>query len=232
MNDWVLFLTISSKTHNGSVNAQFGISVSISGDGSKIIAGRGDGKVGDGSYSGYDTPLPIELMSFEASVREKEVHLAWQTASETNNDFFTLEKSKNGEDWSVFAEIDGAGNSSEVLSYAYTDHTPYHGVSYYRLKQTDFDGQFEYSDMLVVDVSEEVNNYLIYPNPVFNDITLRASERELSNITVQDLSGQDVTHLSKEQSRNSGKVVLDLNNLPTGMYLIKTRTTASRIFKK
>ncbi|PKR80526.1 hypothetical protein CW751_09125 [Brumimicrobium salinarum] len=92
-------------------------------------------------------PLPIELISFSAdeSAFKNQVDLNWSTASEKNNDFFTLEKSTNGKDWELLKTLNGAGNSTHTLKYRWTDQSPYSGISYYRLKQTDFDGKFSYS---------------------------------------------------------------------------------------
>ncbi len=95
-------------------------------------------------------PLPIELIDFTARSDGKVVHLNWATASEVNNDFFTIEKSTNGYIWEIVTFVDGAGNSNTVLDYSTTDENPYTDVSYYRLKQTDFDGQYEYSDIVAV----------------------------------------------------------------------------------
>ena len=88
------------------------------------------------------SPLPIELLSFNAVLENRIVKLTWKTASETNNDFFTLEKSKDGISWESFKTVDGAGSSSSILNYEDYDQNPYSGVSYYRLKQTDFNGAF------------------------------------------------------------------------------------------
>lgn len=87
--------------------------------------------------------LPIELVSFTAIQSNDYVELNWITAAEINNDFFTLERSIDGTSWEVVTYINGAGDSNQMLTYQYRDYMPYEGVSYYRLTQTDFDGQFE-----------------------------------------------------------------------------------------
>jgi len=94
-----------------------------------------------------NNPLPIDLIDFKADAREKHVDLTWRTANEINNDYFTLERSQDGLSFEELAEIDGAGNSNIELSYSYQDKNPYYGVSYYRLKQTDFDGSVSYSSV-------------------------------------------------------------------------------------
>ena len=108
--------------------------------------------------------LPIKLIRFNAEINSNNVELFWSTASEINNDFFTLEKSKDGINWSAFAEQPGAGNSNTILNYKGLDYNPYQGVSYYRLKQTDFDGKFEYSNIISI---KNINksSISISPNP-------------------------------------------------------------------
>jgi hypothetical protein len=95
--------------------------------------------------------LPIELISFEAKMNtNKQVDIFWATASELNNDFFTIERSADGVNWEIVTTATGAGNSIYRIDYAAYDSRPLSGISYYRLKQTDFDGAFEYSNIVSV----------------------------------------------------------------------------------
>lgn len=95
--------------------------------------------------------LPIELLYFEASVYEEYNHLTWSTASETNNDYFNLEKSIDGVIFDNLTTINGAGNSSYQLFYEYNDYDLTNSIFYYRLKQTDYDGKFKYHPIISVD---------------------------------------------------------------------------------
>jgi len=117
--------------------------------------------------------LPIELLSFEANLNGSQVNLKWALASETNNNYFTIERSKREIDWKELTKVNGEGNSSVLLSYAAIDRNPYLGTSYYRLKQTDFDGQFAYSEIRTVNF-DRLENYQVnvYPNPATNQITI------------------------------------------------------------
>ncbi|MBK7651025.1 MAG: hypothetical protein IPJ20_10145 [Flammeovirgaceae bacterium] len=112
-----------------------------------------------------DNPLPIELISFIAQVLNENVKLNWITASELNNDFFTVQRSADGMEFESIMKIKGAGTTSASTSYEYMDVTPIQNISYYRLKQTDFDKKSSYSKVLVVNVllSGELS---MYPNPV------------------------------------------------------------------
>ena len=111
-------------------------------------------------------PLPIELLDFQAVVNEnKQVDLYWTTSSEIDNDFFTIERSKDGTQFYPVAEIDGAGNSFQPLTYQTIDKNPFTGTSYYRLKQTDFDGTFTYSDIRAVHLQLD-QSFSVFPNPM------------------------------------------------------------------
>ena len=87
--------------------------------------------------------LPIELVSFNASLVEDAVSIDWIVASEINNNFFTVERSKDAYDWSELTRIPGLGNHNNEVSYHCMDVSPYSGISYYRLKQTDYDGKYK-----------------------------------------------------------------------------------------
>lgn len=95
--------------------------------------------------------LPIELLYFKGSVYNFENILHWSTASEHNNDYFTIEKTKDGIDYTTVAIIEGAGNSTTRLYYEYIDENITSEILYYRLKQTDYDGRFEYSPIISID---------------------------------------------------------------------------------
>lgn len=128
------------------------------------------------------TALPIELISFEAHYRNATVELNWTTANETNNDYFTIEKSANGFAFTELKKIPGAGNSNKTLHYSSYDISPAKGISYYRLKQTDKSGNSTTSQLIYVNSESEIN-LSVYPNPnngTFNlDITDEISNAEI-----------------------------------------------------
>ncbi len=121
----------------------------------------------DDSFT-YNTALPIELLLFTAKPKETFVQLDWVTSLEINNDFFQVERSTNGLDWEVVVEMEGAGISIELLSYIALDSDPVDGMSFYRLKQVDFDGQYSYSDVEAVffdKKNEDISSLIVFPNP-------------------------------------------------------------------
>jgi len=177
--------------------------------------------------------LPVGLIDFSTEYEDNDfVKLKWLTASEKNNDYFTIERSPNGIKWDPIINVDRAGNSSKLLSYSAIDQSPFRGISYYRLKQTDFDGKFEYSEIRSVNIEKSENAKIeIYPNPVKNYLTIEGNEDELNSIKIYNLLGQDVTDLTKTIVDNSSKRVIDLSRLNQGIYGIKSKSNFSKILK-
>jgi len=161
-----------------------------------------------------DYPLPIELLSFTARTASSTIILDWQTASEINNKGFELQRSIDGENWSNIAFINGAGNSNEILKYAFVDNKP-NMVNYYRLKQIDFDGAFEYSQMVYAEL-ESNNSISIYPNPANNTLNISGFNRsEIKTITLYNYMGKMI----REIPVNTTKV--DVSDLSAGYYFIQ-----------
>ncbi len=135
--------------------------------------------------------LPIKLLFFKAVVSRNIVHLRWATESEENFDFFTVEKSTDGKNFYSVNDIPGHGNSTERHDYAFTDEHPLIGKSYYRLRETDFDGLVVFHQIVSVDFSGE-RSVSIYPVPVSNgilNIRLNFSVKQESRITINDTAG-------------------------------------------
>lgn len=181
---------------------------------------------------GIEVPLPIELINFTADVIDGAVKLSWQTTSEMDNDYFTIEKSKTAVDWIEIKEIDGAGNSTAALNYSYVDNIPYSGVSYYRIRQTDFNGEYTYSSIRSINLMQPMVAVSIYPNPTSSVITIQAGSNELAGLTIYNSLGQDVTHLIKQLSKTENVAVIDLSNLSAGIYNVKTLTTTNIVYKQ
>jgi hypothetical protein len=167
--------------------------------------------------------LPISLVNFDAKVCESSVCLNWQTASEINNDFFSIEKSTDGLRWEHVEDIDGAGNSQMVLDYKTIDPAPYSGVSYYRLKQTDYDGAFSYSTVVPVQLDQSLLNRLsLYPNPARERITIEGRQSELNALHIYNTMGQEVTSIISTISTNENSLQLNISQLKPGAYHVKT----------
>jgi hypothetical protein len=178
--------------------------------------------------------LPIELTAFEAQLTtEQQVSLSWQTATETNNNFFTVERSKNGTAWETLQTIDGAGNSTEPIDYATIDEKPLLGVSFYRLKQTDFDGKFSYFDIQSISIEgEKQYNIKVFPNPSSDMINVDLNGISLDNLQLVDNTGQDVTSKIHIISENGQQLTIDISRLSVGnYYLIINHSITNKIQK-
>jgi len=189
-----------------------------------------------GSTSSF-TPLPIELLSFDAVLNREEsrVELSWTTASEINNDYFTVERSAEGLDFESVAIVPGAGNSSQRLYYTANDDNPYYGISYFRLKQTDYDGKYAYSDVIAINyLLKNEYNIGIYPNPSDGSfyIDIKGNKDEEVLVVVQDVLGKE--YYSKVIILDEGGSILAMDpseKLRPGVYMI-TATSKNSIYKR
>jgi hypothetical protein len=138
--------------------------------------------------------LPIQLLSFDAKPNGDKVETNWVTASEHNNDFFTLERSADAVAFEKIKIIPGAGNNDGLLKYHETDETPLKGISYYRLKQTDFDGQTSYSQIIPVEFSSDNKAFVLYNTTEQNTPTLSYNLLSSALVTIEiiDASGKQV----------------------------------------
>lgn len=176
--------------------------------------------------------LPIELVSFSARLtNENSVKLDWQTATEINNSFFAIERWKNTSEWEEINRIPGAGNSSTMITYSTTDHNPYFGTSYYRLKQTDFDGAYSYSAVKAVVNAATTLDLVVFPNPAKNYITLAAGEMELKQLAIYDVLGQNVSSLVRIVQPSETTARIDISRLAAGTYFVKTSAAAVQLQK-
>ncbi len=182
--------------------------------------------------------FPIRLSNFSAKYDSYNdgVDINWSTATETNNSLFTIERTADGETYSQIATVKGAGNSLEVKNYSTFDTSPYDGTNYYRLKQTDFDGHFTYSNMVSVDVVI-TNKIKVFPNPAGSYLSVSyysQLEGVSGTIKIYDNTGREITAfstISKDIGENTDK--FDISRLAPGMYLIKLETLNRRpIFDK
>jgi len=192
-------------------------------------------RLGYTTFSGFaigetnDSPLPIELLDFTVELKDGTVLIQWRTVSEKDNEYFTLEKSADGVNYIEVQRTPGAGNSDEILAYQATDNQPYYGVSYYRLKQTDFDGAFEYFGPRVISNSNFSSNanYTFYPNPTDGIVVVKGELQLEGTYSVYDIRGQEVRNGNLQEH-----LTISVTDLPEGIYLIKIVTDLDeQIFK-
>ena len=158
--------------------------------------------------------LPIELISFEARLNNRQVDLTWQTATEHNNDYFSVERSHDGTSWETIENLQGAGNSTSLLSYQTYDFYPYRGIGYYRLKQVDYDGKTTFSEIQRVYKTDEL---MILPNPSSGFFGIGGMPKhQENNISVLDITGKDLEHYTTEDESYQ----LDLTHRTAGIYFV------------
>ncbi|MFN4233949.1 MAG: T9SS type A sorting domain-containing protein [Bacteroidia bacterium] len=174
------------------------------------------------NLSGGCILLPIELLSFNYTKEGNNVNIQWKTATETNNDFFTLEKSSDGINYEFFQNIKGAGNSNMPIEYKTKDTNPFEGVTYYRLKQTDYDGNFEYVGTIAVKTNKAVENIAVIPNPVLNnaEINFNSNLNGVSRIQIIDITGKQVYTESINTNEGPNRFVLNTENYNKGLYFL------------
>lgn len=173
---------------------------------------------GDIAPAATNIPFPVKMVSFTGKNNGSTNELNWITATEQNNKDFTIERSEDLRSWSVIGtQLSKAvnGNSSERLSYAYTDKAPHAGMEYYRLKQTDRDGKVTYSTYIAVN-SNAGANVKIYPNPASGTINISGVAKD-NTIRITDVIGKVVI----EQKAESNLATINLGSLSTNMYMLQ-----------
>lgn len=177
--------------------------------------------------------LPVELLFFDVKKgKENNAVIQWATASEMNNQYFIVERSANGADWQKLSQVDGATHSNHRLNYEIIDPSPYLGLSYYRLKQLDYDGNFKYSDIRSIITKEEKPNIIIYPNPASDNIFIETKINPISTLKIYDILGNEVTKDVKIRQTNNKQIEIDISKLNAGLYVLYINNSQLKIFVK
>ncbi len=161
------------------------------------------------------TVLPITLTSFTGKKQLNTNLISWQTANETNNSHFNLERSNNSVDFKTIYTQKGQGNSQTPKYYSYIDAVNTQETVYYRLKQIDFDGKFSYSNIIALNATSG-NTLVVYPNPFSNEINISAN-KNISSIKIISASGQTIYN----QTINQKNYVLATANYVNGLYILQ-----------
>jgi hypothetical protein len=188
--------------------------------------------------------LPISLLNFSAAPNGNVVDIKWATATEINNSFFTIERTTDGINYETVATVKGSGNTNYEINYAATDANPVSGISYYRLRQTDFDGKSKTFEAVVVTYTESTSNSLnvksVYPNPFGNSfsVNLECNNAKTLNIEILSINGLtiDKETVSCTEGSNTYKYAKGYM-LTTGTYFVSVtdssngQTTVKKIVK-
>ncbi len=171
--------------------------------------------------------LPVEFIDFEVESTKNNNILNWSTASEKNNDYFTVERSMDGENWVVIQTLSGAGTTSEKSEYTIRDEN-FHELTYYRLKQFDFDGT-ETELKIISAKSVYTEEITAYPNPAENTIYVKGADAK--NFRIVDAKGADQTKAATINNVG-GKLQVDISNLNRGVYFLFANYQQLKIIKQ
>jgi len=164
--------------------------------------------------------LPVELISFSGKSTQNGNQLQWRTATELNNAGFEIQKSKNGKDWQIIEFVSGQGTTNEVNEYKYQDSNPFFGLNYYRLKQIDYDGAFEYSKVIVIEYESSGKNIQVFPNPSSSLINIQIDNpsNQSMKIKITDNIGRIIWESSLLEDNLNWTKEIEFNE--NGIYFI------------
>jgi hypothetical protein len=168
------------------------------------------------------TPLPVELVAFDATAQNDHVRLDWTTASEQNNAFFTVERSIDLEQWQEVNVTPGAGTSAAPIQYSSRDASPLNGTAYYRLRQTDLDGSSSLSHAVPVTFTEGVS-VSIHPVPFREQLQVRTLDGDVLSVELHAMTGQ---RIPMPMHTTGPDIRLDTSMLPPGAYTVRVWTSA------
>ena len=166
--------------------------------------------------------LPVELTDFKGQATDGGTLLTWQTASETNNEGFEIQHSPDGNNWNDLAFVPGHGTTQTEQVYSFIDRRPLPGLNYYRLKQLDFDGAFEYSKVVSVVVHGKEAALQVYPNPAtgtFNLVFQNSGKGEVL-LTLNDAMGRSIKEIPFVLEADRTTQSIEVSEIPTGVYWI------------
>jgi hypothetical protein len=180
--------------------------------------------------------FPVELTAFRAQIIENAAQLFWSTESEENNAGFEVQRSTDGKNFETLDFVEGHGTTYEAQEYIFDDKTIRQNTTYYyRLKQMDFDGKFEYTDVVTARIEGNANAGLFYPNPAIGGATklnYATSTSGKVNVTVYNISGQAVTELVRNVESGSNVLEFDFSALSKGNYFVKLENGSDRQYQK
>ncbi|MEN0006640.1 MAG: T9SS type A sorting domain-containing protein [Bacteroidota bacterium] len=180
--------------------------------------------------------MPIELAHFQAKRVDQSVALTWQTSSEIDNHYMAIERSQDGREFQEIGRVQGAGTTNIPQNYSLIDQSPANGINYYRLRQVDFDGKTDYSEVVSVDFKGANSELTVRPTEASTWVTLELSAGfpENGNLQVFDLNGRLL--YQQEVAAGAPTMDLDVRNFAAGQYVVRliagSRVETQRFFKK
>lgn len=221
LNDRIVFLTANSilgtfNNANPALPANWSLDYSVPGE----VALQYNGLV-----------FPVELLGFEATKMESDILLAWQTASEINNEGFEIRYSSNGQIWQTIGFVEGEGNSSDLKDYEFIHRNPEVGVNYYQLKQIDYDGQFQYSSIQTVSLESVIPKITVFPNPATDYVEVSFPLfNNPAQLRVFSSEGRSI--FQSAITPRQQQINLDIHAWPAGVYSVQIRGAGQTFVQK
>ncbi len=189
--------------------------------------------------AGTDDPLPVTLVSFDAKPENKTIQLSWKTTTESNSNYFLVQRSADAQEFAEIGQVEAAGDSDGMRSYGFTDNIPFaHAMSpvYYRLKQVDRDGAYTFSRIVAVQMHDGsgTERIMLLGNPVRDQLRLqyRSESNEKVIIRLRDATGRLLYDTDRQVSPGEQEFSLSMQKLPPGLYLAEVSAAGERkVFK-
>ena len=153
---------------------------------------------------------------YDVKIEDEKVHLNWVTATEKNNDYFIIQRSEDGNIWETIGVRKGKGNSIVENTYEMIDEKPLNGISYYRLKQVDFDGKYTFTPLRSIKNSKELD-FTLYPLPAKDQVIINYNHEKIDQIQLIDVLGNQIEVIQKNIN---GESILDVSDLKSGIYTV------------
>jgi hypothetical protein len=178
----------------------------------------------ENNFTGINSALPVSLKDFSALLMDNTTQIKWSTVSEINNAYFTIERGTNGSDFYPLLTMKGAGNSETTINYKAFDEFPLPGTSYYRLKQTDYNGKTETFDIVSINNFSPSSNNIsglsaFYSNNQVN-VKFWTQKQEPVKLIIRDINGRIIQFIQVNTSMGNNQLIINNPNLQSGIYLV------------
>jgi hypothetical protein len=229
-------ITVNSITFIDATHVNISLNTSAAVPGTYVITiTNPDGQTTTITITVTGSPLPVEMLSFTARAVDNTVLLKWSTASETNNFLFMIERSKDAKYFEEIGKVKGAGNTTIASDYIFSDEHPFDGISYYRLKQADFNGVFVFSNVVSVSFGKEtfafVTAYADYDNQTVN-ILFNDNAAEKITYRYSDVFGKIISEGSQTTQPGVNKIIFDAKPFARSIYFITISNGLNSLSKK
>jgi len=171
--------------------------------------------------------LPVELSQFGVEVKGISAKLSWRTESEFNNHYFEIQHSMDARNWKALGRVEGWGTTLTPQEYVFMDDNPNAGVNYYRLMQVDYDGGFEFSEVVQANLDITTTDISCYPNPVETALTVQWPAESGRNLIAELFDAKGKAVCKEQVSMDTGKLEIDLQFFPSGIYVLRLSDAAT-----